>query len=249
VTQISAENRASRGLRGRSLSGTITRADPIARRMRRIRIEGDEVSRLAWTPGQHVRVHVLDIREPRNWLRPRDMLRAYSVWDYDGGLELCVLDHGGGDDSPPGARWAREAAVGQRVTFNRPEGSLVLRDAPYHLFAGDETAAVAFGPMLRALPAQAPAYGVIEVDEEDDQLPLGRDVRWLYRHGSPAAASRSLAGGLARLDLPAGPGIAYLAGEARTIQMLRRQLVEERGWPRQAVVTKPFWTPGKRGLE
>ena len=46
-----------------------------------------------------------------------------------------------------------------------------------------------------------------------------------------------------------GLGAAYLAGEARTIQLLRRQLVEERGWPRQAIVTKPFWTPGKRGLD
>jgi NADPH-dependent ferric siderophore reductase len=55
--------------------------------------------------------------------------------------------------------------------------------------------------------------------------------------------------GLAGLDLPARPGLAYLAGEARTIQMLRRHLVSDRGWPRQAVVTKPFWTPGKRGLD
>ena len=250
MTQISAESRAGRGPRGRSLSGTVTGTAPIARRMRRIRIEGDDVSRLAWTPGQHVRVHVLDLREPRNWLRPRDLLRAYSVWDYDGGLELCVLDHGGASgDAPPGARWAREVAAGQRATFNRPEGTLVLRDAPYHLFAGDETASVAFGPMLRALPANAAAYGVIEVDEEGDRLPLERDLRWLYRHGAPAASSQSLVDGLARLDLPAQPGVAYLAGEARTIQMLRRHLVEERGWPRQAIVTKPFWTPGKRGLE
>jgi NADPH-dependent ferric siderophore reductase len=103
--------------------------------------------------------------------------------------------------------------------------------------------------MLRALPANAAAYGVIEVDEEGDRLPLERDLRWLYRHGAPAASSQSLVDGLARLDLPAQPGVAYLAGEARTIQMLRRHLVEERGWPRQAIVTKPFWTPGKRGLE
>jgi NADPH-dependent ferric siderophore reductase len=232
------------------VSGTVTRADPIARRMRRIRIEGDAVSRLAWIPGQHVRVHVLDVREPRNWLRPRDMLRTYSVWDHDGGLELCVLDHGGGSgDVPPGARWAREAVAGQRVTFSRPEGSLVLRDARYHLFAGDETASVAFGAMLRALPAHAPAYGVIEVDEEGDRLPLARELRWLYRHGAAAASSQSLASGLARLDLPAEPGAAYLAGEARTIQLLRRHLVEERGWPRRAIVTKPFWAPGKRGLD
>jgi NADPH-dependent ferric siderophore reductase len=45
------------------------------------------------------------------------------------------------------------------------------------------------------------------------------------------------------------PGIAYLAGEARTIQLLRRHLVSDRGWPRQAIRMKPFWAPGKRGLD
>jgi NADPH-dependent ferric siderophore reductase len=105
--------------------------------------------------------------------------------------------------------------------------------------------------MLRALPSDASAYGVIEVDEPEDELPLygSRDVTWLYRHGFTAASSESLVKGLAGLDLPSEPGIAYLAGEARTIQMLRRHLVAERGWPRQSVRTKPFWTPGRRGLD
>jgi hypothetical protein len=26
-------------------------------------------------------------------------------------------------------------------------------------------------------------------------------------------------------------------------------LVRERGWPRRSVLTKPFWTPGKRGMD
>jgi NADPH-dependent ferric siderophore reductase len=43
--------------------------------------------------------------------------------------------------------------------------------------------------------------------------------------------------------------VAYLAGEARTIQAVRRHLVEDRGWDRRAVVTHPFWTPGRRGLD
>jgi NADPH-dependent ferric siderophore reductase len=39
------------------------------------------------------------------------------------------------------------------------------------------------------------------------------------------------------------------AGEARTIQLIRRQLIEERHWPRRNVRTKQFWTPGGKGLE
>jgi NADPH-dependent ferric siderophore reductase len=216
-----------------------------------VRIEGDDVVRLPWTPGQHVRVHVTDMSNPRNWLRPMDFLRTYSVWRRgagdEGGIELCVLDHDG--TAGPGARWARQLRVGDPVTFGGPEGHFVLGDGPYHVFAGEETAAVAFGAMLRALPAETPAYGVIEVDQPGDRLPLPRELDWQYRHGRPAAASQTLLEAFTRLELPAEPGVAYLAGEARTIQLLRRHLVGDRGWPRRAIRMKPFWTPGKRGLD
>ena len=229
-----------------SVTGTVTETGPIAGRMRRIRIEGADIARLAYVPGQHVRVHVTDLRSPRNWLRPQDLLRTYSVWQHDAGIELCVLDH---DTGGPGARWARQVRTGQPVTFGRPEGSFVLRDGGYHVFAGEETAAVAFGAMLRALPPETPAYGIIEADEPDDRLPLARQLLWQYRHGRSAAASQTLLDGFTQLELPSEPGLAYLAGEARTIQLLRRHLVAERGWPRQNIRTKPFWTPGKRGLD
>jgi NADPH-dependent ferric siderophore reductase len=234
-----------------SVTGTVTQLDPITRRMLRIRIEGDDLADLACQPGQHVRVHVADLREPRSWLRPRDMLRSYSVWQRDeAGLELCVLNH---DTGGPGAQWARQLRTGDPVTFGKPEGSFVLREGAYQVFAGEETAAVAFGAMLRALPPATPVYGILEVDELGDRLPFGlplaHQLTWQYRDGRSAAASQTLLGAFTRLQLPAEPGIAYLAGEARTIQLLRRHLVAERGWPREAVRTKPFWTPGKRGLD
>ena len=51
------------------------------------------------------------------------------------------------------------------------------------------------------------------------------------------------------LTLPAEPGTAYLAGEARTCQAVRAHPVRDRGWPRRSVLVKPFWPPGKRGME
>jgi NADPH-dependent ferric siderophore reductase len=125
----------------------------------------------------------------------------------------------------------------------------VLREGSYHVFVGEETAAVAFGAMVRALPPDVPAYGIIEVEGPEDHLPFSRQLHWQYREGRPAAASQTLVEAFTRLQLPSQPGVAYLAGEARTIQLLRRHLVAERGWPRQAVRTKPFWAPGRRGLD
>jgi NADPH-dependent ferric siderophore reductase len=236
-----------------AVTGIVAEIDQIARRMQRIRIEGPDLAHLACLPGQHVRVHVADMFSPHSWLHPRDILRTYSVWQHDDGIELCVLDHeaGGPDHGAPGpgAVWGRGLQTGTSVTFGKPEGSFVLRDAPYHVFAGEETAAVAFGPMLRALAPQTPAYGILEVDEPADRLPLARELHWRYRHGQSAAASRSLLEAFTQLELPGEPGVAYLAGEAQTIQLLRQHLVRERGWPRQAIRTKPFWIPGKRGLD
>jgi NADPH-dependent ferric siderophore reductase len=211
--------------------GTVEDVDQITRRIRRITVTAPGLS---WTPGQQIRVAA-------DGLLTR---RTYSVWAYDGSsLELCVLDHGEG----PGARWARLVRPGDDVVFGGPEGTFVTRPSPYHLFAGEETASVAFGPMVRTL-GDAPVYGVIEVDTPEDRLPVER-LTWRYREGAPAASSATLVAAVRDLDLPDEPGTAYVAGEARTVQAVRDHLVRDRGWPRRSVLTKPFWSPGKKGME
>lgn len=221
------------------LHATVTSIDLVSRRMRRITVSATELRGQPWTPGQQVRVRTGDGHGPR---------RSYSIFAYDDdSIELCVLEHG---EDGPGSVWARQLAVGQPVNFSRPEGSFVLRDpAPYHLFVGEETASVAFNAMLRGLPPNANVYGVVEVDTPDDRITLPERITWTYRAGASAASSESLVDAVRALTLPAGPGIAYVAGEARTVQMVRRQLVKERKWPRRNVITKPFWTPGRRGMD
>lgn len=229
--------------------GRVERVERLTPRVRLIRVCGPAVRDLAWTPGQHVRVHVKDLGAPV-WIGMlRDVLRTYSVWSYDGqGLELCPLDHGEG----PGAGWARSLRVGDEVAFRGPEGRFVVdRSAPYHLFAGEETASVAFGAMLGSLPDDVRVHGVVEVAGPQDRLPLPRsaELRWCFRGDAAAAASPSLLAAVRELDLPDEPGVAYLAGEARTSQAVRRHLVDERGWPRRSVLVKPFWAPGRRGMD
>jgi NADPH-dependent ferric siderophore reductase len=175
------------------------------------------------------------------------LLRTYSVWDHDQDwIELYCLIHG---DSP-GSAWASQAAPGQDALITRPKGNFITSPAACHLFAGDETAAAAFGPMIRAVPADVPVRALIQTASPADRLPLTRDVTWIIRQpGTPPADQSGLLAAITSLQLDGPPGCAYLAGEARTIQALRTALVTRHGWPRRAIRTKPFWTPGKRGLE
>jgi NADPH-dependent ferric siderophore reductase len=224
------------------LRGQVELNERFAGRIRRITITGPALFGLDWRPGQHVRVHVGGA-EPGLVPGP---LRTYTIWDYrTDTIDLCVLDHGDG----PGVRWARTARPGHDVLFTKPSGRLVPQQGAYHVFVGEETASAAFGPIARALPAGSQVFGVIEVDGPNDRLRLPAGVQWCYRHGAPAAASHSLVAEVAKLDLPSVPGIAYVAGELRTAQAVRRHFVRDRGWSRRSVVIKPFWTPGRSGMD
>jgi NADPH-dependent ferric siderophore reductase len=237
----------TQGLLGRLFtSATVTDAGWATPRIRSITLTSE--TDLTWTPGQQLRVAV---QEPfsRGALRSamRDVLRTYSVWSLSGRtVELRVLVHG----DTPGARWATAVQAGDPVLFRGPEGDFGLAEhAGLHLFVGDETACGAFGPMTAA--AFGCTVAAIETESADEQLALTGDTSWVYRHGGSGASSQRLVDAVRSLDVqaPEGPHTAYLAGEARTIQLVRSHLVDERGWDRKAVRTKPFWTPGKRGME
>ncbi|MEU9731862.1 siderophore-interacting protein [Streptomyces sp. NPDC048002] len=218
---------------------TATAAQAAGRRWRRIRLEG--AGPLDWKPGHHIRVQV----GPLSLRTARDVLRTYTVWEhYDNILELRVFDHGVG----PGARWANGLTPGTEVRFKAPEGRFTVREsAPHHLFIGEETASVAIGAMTRALNGHC--RSLIEVDDLADQLPVDGDVQWLHRGAAPAHDSPTLLKAVASLEGIKPGTVAYIAGEAKTCQAVKRHLLQDRGWPRHDIVVKPFWTPGRRGMD
>jgi len=103
--------------------------------------------------------------------------------------------------------------------------------------------------MLRSLPQEAEVHGVVEAADYAGHLELARPLHQVQRGDASAKDSAVLADALRALQLPDQPGVAYLAGEARTIQTLRKILITERGWDRRDIRTKPFWTPGRTGME
>ncbi|MFJ6614853.1 siderophore-interacting protein [Streptomyces sp. NPDC091289] len=233
------------------LEGVITETGSVTPTMRRIRIAADGLAGTTVPPGRHLRIQINDPLSLYGILRPGETLRTYSVWDQsDDGREVEIRAHLYDGDGI-GLRWARDAQVGQDVSFWGPLGDFDLRtDAPYHVFVGEETASAAFGPMIRALGPEARVYGALESESREDEVPVpGPHVlRRAHREGASPVSSKVLLGAVSELDLPEGVGMAYVAGEARTCQAVRDHLVNVRKWPRTQIRTKPFWTPGKKGL-
>ncbi|MEV0597216.1 siderophore-interacting protein [Nonomuraea cavernae] len=232
------------------MEATVAETGLVTPAMRRIRLVADEPIAFPYTPGQHVRIQINDPLSVQGILRPADTLRTYTIWEFqpeERALELRVhLYEGDGI----GLRWAREVEAGERVAFWWPQGDFFIREAPYHLFVGEETAGAAFGPMLRGLDASARVYGVLESESARHDLPMpgSHRLRRVHREGASAASSGTLLAAVAALDLPGDAGAAYVAGEAGTCRLVRDHLVRERNWPRKSIKVKPFWAPGKRGL-
>lgn len=231
--------------------GVVTEVDMVTASLRRIRIHSKEFTERAYVPGQHVRVEIMDPLSLHGILRPGETLRTYTVRDHAperAEFELWAHLY---DGDGIGLTWARTVEVGSPVRLWGPQGrSEPYPEAPYHLFVGEETGACSFAPLLSALGPDARTFGVLESECPDDDVPiegLGRVIR-VHREGASAVDSDLLATAVADLDLPEEPGHAYVAGEARSGQRVRTHLVEERGWPREAVLVKAFWTPGKKGL-
>ena len=167
--------------------------------------------------------------------------RDYTPRSYDnaaGELQIEFALHGEGAASD----WAAQAAPGQTLTVAGPKGSLIIPvDYDWHLLVGDETALPAVARRLEQLPPGARAIVLLQVADLADRRELRSraDVRvtWVGDNAELLAAVRAL-------DLPAGEGYAWCAGEAAAMAALRRVLVEDKGHPRDAIRAAAYWKRG-----
>jgi NADPH-dependent ferric siderophore reductase len=210
--------------------------------MRQIDLVGPDFARLRVRPGAHVVVRVP--------VAGGHVRRVYSIWHPAPGtatLAIRVALHPAGG---PGCVWACSVAAGDRVVVEPPRSKITLDEAAaYHLFVGDETAAVPLLTMRAAV--RGPAYGVFESAGPGDEVPGVAGVPplpWVHRGTAPAVASRTLLRAAQDLELPAGAGAAYVAGESDTCRLVHRHLVEQRGWPRRSVHLQPHWAAGRPGF-
>jgi NADPH-dependent ferric siderophore reductase len=179
----------------------------------------------------------------------RPLSRRYTIRGHDAQrqtLELNVVAHG---VEGPGARWAAGARTGDRVNGVGPRGKIFLNpDADWHVFLGDESAAPGYLAMLEALPDAVAGVAYLGVTLAEDQLPTsatGRhEVHWLHRGEVPATDSNLLVQAVGSMDLPAGRGHIYIAGEVQVVAEVRAAALA-RGLAAEQLSPKAYWGRGR----
>jgi NADPH-dependent ferric siderophore reductase len=168
-------------------------------------------------------------------------MRDYTPRRFDNAKRELTIEfalHGDG----PAANWAAQAQPGQRVTVAGPRGSFIIPvDYEWHLFVGDETALPAIARRLEELPAGARATVLAQVDDPRDrrEFESAANVTALW-----AGDVNQLIEAVRALDLPAGEGYAWCAGEARAMAQVREILVKDKGHDPRAIRAAAYWKQG-----
>jgi NADPH-dependent ferric siderophore reductase len=229
---------------------TVARIEPLSPRMRRIVFDGDALEGFGPArPGAHIKLIFGEL--PPGGLgpgQPRPDMRTYTPRHFDAErreLSVDFLLHGVGLAS----EWAARAQVGDRLHIGGPGGGTdidaALRAA---VLLVDETAMPAAGMILDALPTDCHVTLVCEVEDSDEQRPLGTraaDVtHWLHRAESNAAPGSLLLQAARDLPLPDGAQW-WVACESGAMRAIKSQLVDGRGLDRSRLISRGYWQLGK----
>lgn len=202
----------------------------------------------------------LDLRALRQTLPPEDqpVVRTYTALEPDveaGTVAIDFVVHGVEGTAGP---WAAAARPGDVVLANGPGGGYAPDPtADWHLLVGDESGLPAVTAALRALPAGATAYVVLEVEGPEGEIELptteATTVVWVHRGTGSHAAMTAAQGAVppllqavADLPWPEGRVQAFVHGEAQVVMhALRPYLLGERGLERSQVSISGYWRRGR----
>ena len=158
-------------------------------------------------------------------------------------LDVEIVRHGDG----PLSMWAEEVAAGARAAVSGTgRGYDVDDDAPAFVLAGDESALPAISVLLPALPAGADVRVLVEVADGSARidLPAGPTASVTWHEASPGALpGDAIVTAVERLELASGTRV-WAAGEAASMQRIRRHLFERRGIPRVHAAVRGYWKVG-----
>lgn len=176
----------------------------------------------------------------------RAPIRTFTPRHLDTGrreLTLDVVLHERGVASD----WARAAGVGDEVAVSGPgRGYDIDLGAPAYLLAGDESALPAISQLLEAMPSTMPVQVHVEISHPDARMALPHHPQaTLTWHEQPVGAPPGAALVAAIEALDEVPPAVWVAGEAASVQRIRKHLFDVRGMTRSAATVRGYWKQGR----
>ena len=157
-------------------------------------------------------------------------------------LDLEIVRHPGGVVS----QWAEQAAVGAPAALSGPGRGADFGEATVFHLLGDETAVPAISQLLDMLAHSATIQVHAEVDHESaiQDLPEhpGCSIEWFVREPTTPPGARLVAAAAALGEL-APTCHVWAAGEAASMQAIRKHLFNERGLDRAQATVRGYWKP------
>ncbi|MCL1595259.1 MAG: siderophore-interacting protein [Actinomycetia bacterium] len=137
--------------------------------------------------------------------------------------------------------WARSAQSGSPVAISGPGRAYTIDpDADAFVLVGDESAIPAICQLLEYLPT-VPITVHIAARHDDAVVDLHRDVAKTWHVTSDrSTADEQLIAAISRIDLGSHMRF-WAAGEAATMQRIRKYLFAERSFPRSQAVVRGYW--------
>ena len=178
--------------------------------------------------------------------------RTYTVRWADRRSRRMAIDFVTHGDTGYAGPWAQQAKGGDRLVVTGPGGAYAPDERTgWHLLAGDLSAVPAIAAALEAMPSGAKGIVLLEVEGEDDVLPLESpsavDVRWLVNPDTDDIDF--LARAIDAVEWPAdvaaeGAVQVFAHGERESIKAVRRVL-KGHGVPKGAISVSGYWARGR----
>ncbi|MCF3639299.1 siderophore-interacting protein [Rhizobium sp. TRM95111] len=240
---------------------TVREVTPLAPHMRRLTLVGKA---LGWFDSDDLHVRLLipprDV-EPE-WPRlaetgrviwpqgaAKPAIRKYTIRRIDvaaGEVDIDFVVHA--DDAGPGSDFATAARRGDILGMTGPGGG-GFRPAGWNLLAGDETALPAIARILESLPADARGLAFVEVQDENEELPIrtpaGMEVRWLHRGKAAPGTTDLLLDAVRGVDWPDKDRYAWVGCEFQAFKQIRSYLRKDRGLGRDEHLAVAYWRRGE----
>ena len=240
----------------------VTRVEPLTPWLRRITLGGEAFKGFtADEPAASVRILipkpgaselVVPTWRGNEFLLPdgtKPTIRTFTPRAFDTDaleLDVDVVIHGHG----PASDWATAASTGIPAAVSGPgRGYAADADASHFVIAGDESAIPAVRQVVDALPLPASAQVLIEASRPDARTHIANRantvITW-FDLADDAPPGSQLVAAMQETPLDANMRI-WAAGEAASMQRIRRHCFETVGIPRAHCTIRGYWKHGRGG--